>query len=243
MMNHTLELQNAHTGDGNLTEKQTSPSAWFRVEALTKDRTSNTAILRPFNSDGLNEALGNVQASSEDNQGVVPDCIGGTGAEPLFLDRRWFIRPGSRLRMFGRSTSGAANTVRWNLHGRLEAAAPHPEEVNREPYWLGVYKSIGANGYSNPSVQVPAGYRFEGVGITRSVTSPSFTYRLKHSKRGFLSNSPLHGAACSGTLGQPFPLRAPLHLGDDDNLRIELADLSGSTNAIYFYILGWLLKL
>ncbi len=243
MKNFTLELQNAHAADGNLIDKQTSPSRWLRVDALTKDRTSNSAVCRPINASGFNEQLAIVEADSDDNRGVVPDCMAGTGAEPLVLDQPWYVRPGSRLRLFGRSTSGAANTVRLNLHGVELDGVPDRYELGREPCWMGLYKSVSANGHSSGRVQAPAGYRFEGVGITRSVTSDAFTYRLKHSRRGFLSGGPLYGAACSGTLGQPFPLSVPLHLADDETLRIELADLSGSTNAIYFYLFGWLYAL
>jgi hypothetical protein len=234
---YTAELQIAHTGSG-----VGQPDTWtnnfstgLHVTELTRSYTSAAAVLKLRDLSKDQDLMTIDTQAAQD--GLHPDLLGGDGPEPLLLSRPWYIPPGGKVRLFSTNSSGAANTIRVNLHGFLSNEGRAEQGI---PYWLGFYRSLAGNGVGTPPGRIPAGCKFIAESIARAATSTAATFRLKLQGKGYLSNNPLLLSACAGEKGLPFRLPAPLEIRAESLVEVELADLSGSTNAIWFALFGWL---
>ena len=235
---HILQITQSHVGSDTIeTVKSITVGAALAVESLRVKYTSNAATVQIYD-----ETRGNVSLQSGD---LVPAVCGGSGKEPLTLDEPWIIPAGGRIRVRTVDASGTANPIRLALQGRLIPENAYELRTNRIPFWLRFNAVVAANGSAIASALVPIGWALEVYGALVSATSSSLLAQIKTEKLGNWFSEAVHADNFAGNAGELARFSGAgrrFVVTNQDLPRVELTDLSGSSNTVNFYLFGTLAK-
>jgi hypothetical protein len=189
------------------------------------------------------------------NRPVHIDLVAGNGQRPLILPTELFIPEEYALAVQFTDLSGAPNGAYFVGCGARFLVRRFPSRANLlkmiaakralsasiEPFWLipeTDITALGVGATANVILRVPDDAHFEAVKVLSTSTGP-FTFRLKEDGTNYeIANGVVHSAAGSGNAQYPFIFPESYFLDRKTRLLLQITNLHGFANTIYFCLLG-----